>query len=291
MKSEESKKSGLSESFVTGVIAVVFLLVGYQTALFIHRAAVTEIAANRDVPDTVYVYREVNAVTEDPPVRTEQVAVRKNAVHQPGAEAVRINVPVAKVESFVFDPNTASIEDLCRLGFSPKQARSIDNYRKKGGVFSRKDDFARSYVVDDSVYRRLEPYIEIPKLDLNEADVEALDRLPGIGEWYAKKIVEYREELHGYSFTEQLLDIYNFGRERYEALNDLVTVEQPYRYPLWKLSSDSLRRHPYIRNHETARSIILFRDNNPEELWTVENLCLAGIISAADAERLGRCVL
>lgn len=291
MKSEESKKSGLSESFVTGVIAVVFLLVGYQTALFIHRAAVTEIAANRDVPDTVYVYREVNAVTEDPPVRTEQVAVRKNAVHQPGAEAVRINAPVAKVESFVFDPNTASIEDLCRLGFSPKQARSIDNYRKKGGGFSRKDDFARSYVVDDSVYRRLEPYIEIPKLDLNEADVEALDRLPGIGEWYAKKIVEYREELHGYSFTEQLLDIYNFDRERYEALNDLVTVEQPYRYPLWKLSSDSLRRHPYIRNHETARSIILFRDNNPEELWTVENLCLAGIISAADAERLGRCVL
>ena len=51
--SNESKKSGLSESFVMGVIALVFLMVGYQTAMFIHRAAVVRIAANRDSPDTV----------------------------------------------------------------------------------------------------------------------------------------------------------------------------------------------------------------------------------------------
>ena len=57
MKSKEDKKSGLSESFIIGVLALVFLLVGYQTALFIHRAAVTKIAANRDTPDTVFVYR------------------------------------------------------------------------------------------------------------------------------------------------------------------------------------------------------------------------------------------
>ena len=53
---ENENKSGLSESFVIGVIAIVFLVVGYQTALFIHRAAVTKIVAGRDHPDTVYVY-------------------------------------------------------------------------------------------------------------------------------------------------------------------------------------------------------------------------------------------
>ena len=56
---EKEKKSGLSESFVIGVIALVFLIVGYQTALFIHNAAVVKIAANRDHPDTVYVYERV----------------------------------------------------------------------------------------------------------------------------------------------------------------------------------------------------------------------------------------
>ena len=290
MKSEDSKRSGLSESFVTGVIAVVFLLVGYQTALFIHRSAVTEIAANRDSPDTVYVYREVQVAHNADPVKISDQTVRKNASHTPRAEAVRTNLPRVNVESFAFDPNTVSVEDLCRLGFSRKQAEAIENYRNKGGVFHRKEDFAKSYVVADSVYARLEPYIDIPLLDLDDADVQDLDRLPGIGEWYAKKIVEYREQLHGYSFKEQLMDIYKFDRERFDALSDLVTVGRPYEYPLWTLSADSLRRHPYIRNSETARSIILFRDNNPSELWKVENLCLAGILSKDDADRLMRCV-
>jgi hypothetical protein len=55
MKDKEKERGGLQQSFLTGVIALVFLLVGYQTALVIHRAAVVKIAANRDEPDTVFV--------------------------------------------------------------------------------------------------------------------------------------------------------------------------------------------------------------------------------------------
>lgn len=282
----------MAQSFVTGVIALVFLLVGYQTAMFIHEAAVMKVASNRDVPDTVYVYR---AVPESMPGDVERSGitdsvVRKNASHGKHAEKVRHEMPYPRTESFAFNPNTVSLEDLQRLGFSRKQAQSIDNYRQKGGVFRRKSDFAKSYVVADSVYKRLEPYISIPLIDLNQADSAEFDSLPGIGGWFASKIIEHRERLGGYSYKEQLMDIYRFDQEKFAALSDLVTISKPYRYPLWTLPADSLRLHPYIRNYETAHAIVLFRQNSDPRAWAVDSLASCGIISLETASKLSRCV-
>lgn len=295
MKSNESKKSGLSESFIIGVIAIVFLLVGYQTSLFIHRASVTKIAANRDYPDTVFVYREpasVSVAEVGAPVASAVIETveRHNSDHSPRAEAVRRNAPQPQSEPFMFDPNTVSVEDLCRLGFSIKQAESIDNYRKKGGKFRRKEDFAKSYVVSESVYARLEAYIDIPLVDLNIADSADFDALPGIGGWFASKMIEYRNKLGGYTCIEQLMEIYRFDQEKFDALSDLVCVRNPVYYPLWSLPADSLRLHPHIRNYETAKAIVLFRENNDPQDWTVHNLCVVGVLSEEDAERLARCV-
>ena len=323
MKRSESKRP--SESFILGVVALVFLIIGYQTAIFVYKAAVMKIAANRDEPDTVFIYQPLvdassgtisaSSTTDlsSLPVKTSgrqsfnteksgksssyaqssQTAVRKNAPHSPVAEAVRRNLPRRKVESFRFDPNTASEDELCRLGFSPKQARSIINYREKGGKFRRPEDFAKSFVVSDSIYRRLEAYIDIQQLDLNLADSAAFDALPGIGGWFASKMVEYRTRLGGYSYTEQLMDIWKFDQEKFDALADLVTVSPEYMtpYPLWTLPADSLRRHPYIRNYETARSIVLFRENTPQEKLTMDALIDAGILSPDYALKFSRCLI
>jgi len=298
MESSEKKNMGLSESFIVGVIAIVFLIMGYQTALFIHQAAVMKITANRDNPDTVYVRipmsRDSTAgVSDSKAYGAEAETVRRYAGHSPRARAVRDNVPRKTVETFRFDPNTVSVEDLCRLGFSPKQAQAIDNYRQKGGRFRRKEDFAKSYVVADSVFRRLESFIDIPLVDLNVADSAAFDALPGIGGWFATKMVEHRKALGGYSYKEQLMDIYRFDQEKFDGLKDLITVspENAVPYPLWTLPADSLRAHPYIRNLETAKAIVLYRENTPPDRWTIEALHQAGILSTDSATRLSRCAI
>ena len=285
-----------SESFVLGVVALVFLMIGYQVSAFVYKASVAKIVAGRDEPDTVYVYRNDSSAAgqEGEPVPSKEVSVvRHNSAHSPIAEAVRQNAPRKSVESFRFDPNTASVDDLCRLGFTPKQAQSIANYREKGGRFRRKSDFAKSFVVSDSIYRRLEPYIDIPLVDLTLADSAAFDALPGIGGWYASKMVEYRKALGGYSYKEQLMDIRNFDQEKFDALKDLITISQEHTtpYPLWTLPADSLRRHPYIRNLETARSIVLYRETMPCSEWTAKGLSEAGILADADAARLSRCLI
>lgn len=299
MQKKKDERSGLSESFIMGVIAIVFLLVGYQTALFVHNAAVTKIVAGRDCPDTVYICpKDTGKYPERAPVRSGneesgQVPGRRNARHDPLAEKVRTEAPRKKVESFRFDPNTASVDDLCRLGFTPKQAQSIANYRANGGRFRRKADFAESYVVSDSIFRRLEPYIDIPPVDLNTADSSAFDALPGIGGWFASRMIEYRTALGGYSHKEQLLEIYRFDKEKYDALSDLITVSPDYvtPYPLWTLPADSLRKHPYIGNMETARALVLYRENNPIAAYTIKGLAEAGVLSYDSSSRLEKCAI
>lgn len=332
MKDFNSNKDGKrpSASFVVGAVALLFLIVGYQAALFIHKAAVARIIANHDEPDTVFVYASENVrsatdVTADkrpdkaaPRYRkkpsgvpnssekafgTENKALvykkgsgsvnnsfHRNSEHSPQAEQIRRNNTPRKYESFRFDPNTASIDDLMRLGFTQKQAQSIDNYRKKGGRFRRRSDFAKSYVVEDSVFRRLEKYIDIPKIDINSADSVTFMSLPGIGKFFAGKMVSYRKELGGYSYPEQLMDIWHFDQEKFDNLKDLIKCDtlatQPY--SLWTLPEKDLAAHPYI-GKRAARSIVIFRENSQKAEWTVFNLQKAGILNPDKASKLARC--
>ncbi len=322
-ESYEEKKS-VGASLRIGAVAVTFLVIGYQAALFVNSSAVAQLIANRDAPDTVYVTdealaRRILAADASNPVLTEPVgtsqpsvedrdfdeksagqadkngggsggvSVRREATHSEAADRVYLKQRERKAESFPFDPNNVSVTDLQRLGFSEKQALSIDAYRKKGGRFRRNSDFAKSYVVSDSVFARLEPYIRIPKLDINAADSAAFDALPGIGGHFASKMVEYRERLHGYSYPEQLMDIRNFDEERYQGLSDLITVGPSEPYALWTLPGEQLAEHPYIGSRAAAHGIVLFRENHRAEDLTPEALGAAGILDSLSASRLARC--
>lgn len=313
-KSPEKKVSGTT--FKIGAIALTFLIIGYQAAVFIHRTAILRIESLRDSPDTVYITvapRMPETSTSGKPRNPDIAAgedigagagmggspasgprkyadtVRRAAAHSPVVNRVRERS--RKAENFRFNPNTATVEELVRLGFSDKQAASIDNYRKKGGRFRRKEDFAKSFVVSDEIYRRLESFIDIPLTDINRADSAAFDALPGIGPYFAAKMVEQRRRLCGYSNPEQLLDIYNFGEDRYSNLKDLVCCSPPRPYPLWSLPADSLRLHPYIGGWAEARGIVRFRENSPPDSLSAEALGRAGVLPADRAERLARCLI
>ena len=363
MDREVKKRKGLSASFVTGAVALVFLIVGYQVALFLNRTAISKILADRSSPDTVYIAYTIegnvqtakeqaapwtgsvndgNRTTGNGTVRNgadetgtarngtdgirtgskpDRIRTAKNGADGNGNDGTRSGRQVANkdirivsnapryridqntgertrpakrrpVENFMFNPNTASHDDFQRLGFSEKQASALVNYRNKGGIFRRKSDFAKSFVVADSVYRRLEPYIDIPLLDLNTADSAAFDGLPGIGGYFANKIIEYRTRLRGFSYKEQLMDIYRFDKEKYDALHDLVTVDisTSTPYPLWSLPEDSLAKHPYIGWH-AAHGISVYKSANPVEKWTMGGIIEAGILDPGMGDKLARCLI
>ena len=134
-----SAKNQHARSFKFGAVCLVFLLIGFQAALFVNKAAVLRIESLRDHPDTVYVVRYVGSGDEAAPLFGNEVGrssgtveggsttdtFRRNSAHSATAEKVRGNK--RQVESFRFNPNTVSVEDLQRLGFNQKQAQSIEN--------------------------------------------------------------------------------------------------------------------------------------------------------------------
>lgn len=91
---------------------------------------------------------------------------------------------------------------------------------------------------------------------LNGADTTSLKRIPGIGSWYARKIVQYGERLGGYVDVGQLLEIDGFPEEAlpYVTIGDV----SPRRLNANTASLSQLRRHPYI-NYYQAKAITDYR--------------------------------
>lgn len=156
------------------------------------------------------------------------------------------NGAAKKTSLHAFDPNTASAEELVALGVPEWTTRSIMKYRAKGGVFSTPEDFARMHGITVGLYKRLLPYIQIsedfkpaaelvgprtyPKfdqstptprdttlypekiktgqhIDINHADTNQLKKIPGVGSYFANKIVALRERYGGFNSLSQLLTI------------------------------------------------------------------------------------
>lgn len=70
------------------------------------------------------------------------------------------------------------------------------------------------------------PEPEAPqRLDLNTAQPSELEKLPGIGEVLAQRIIDFRERIGGFISTEQLMDVEGIGELKYNDIKDLIYVE------------------------------------------------------------------
>jgi len=62
-------------------------------------------------------------------------------------------------------------------------------------------------------------------ININTADSETLQKLPGIGPAYAERIIEWRKENGKFESKEQLLEIRGIGPVRLENIRPLITIE------------------------------------------------------------------
>lgn len=67
-------------------------------------------------------------------------------------------------------------------------------------------------------------FTEVGKVNVNEASAAELERLPGIGEVLAARIIAYREEHGPFQSLDELCNVSGIGRETIERIREYAEV-------------------------------------------------------------------
>lgn len=216
-------------------------------------------------------------------------------VYQPKANSYPQYNASSKAELFYFDPNTATEDELRRLGIRAKTVQTILNYRSKGGRFKQPEDINRIYGLSSNDKERLLPFVKIENaatsspsselvtannpsqpatavtnsfsekkskpIDINTADTAQWRSLKGIGSFYAKRIVNFREKLGGFYSIQQVGETYGLPDSTFQMIKPflLVNTAAIRQINLNTATVDELKVHPYIKGG-LAHAIINYRN-------------------------------
>lgn len=62
------------------------------------------------------------------------------------------------------------------------------------------------------------------RININTADLEELQKIPGVGEVKAKRIIEYREEHGPFGAAEEITNVTGIGDVSYEKMKEYITI-------------------------------------------------------------------
>jgi competence protein ComEA len=195
-----------------------------------------------------------------------------------------------KIETFTFDPNTATTTDWIRLGVREKTASTIQKYISKGGRFYKPEDIKKIWGLSKPDVQRLLPYVSIKnvareyprfekkefaknstsyaprviqKIDVNLADTAAFIALPGIGSKLSKRIISFRDKLGGFYSVEQVAETYLLPDSTFQKIKSYLFVSNSSikRININTASVDEMKAHPYIK-YNMANAIFQYRQQH-----------------------------
>lgn len=208
-------------------------------------------------------------------LKLEQVERKYNKSFAHSKKRQRYSVPPR-----AFDPNQYGLNDWMKLGLSKKQAIVVLKFTERG-IYSN-EQLQKIFVIPPELYEMIKdstvyPVREFTKnenkpsyaakkelvlVDVNSADQEKMETIPGVGPFYAKNIIKYRDRLGGFSKKEQLLEVWKMDVEKYTSIEKYIKINNSLiqQIPLNTVNIEQLKAHPYL-NWNIANSIIKMREN------------------------------
>ena len=177
-----------------------------------------------------------------------------------------------------FNPNTYSLSDWKNLGLSEKQSLVVLKFTSSG-IYSEQD-LKRIFVIPDILFELIRDSVIYPErfqnspnqeslkkqakqitlINLNTADTTEFMKIYGVGVFYAKQIISYREKLGGFFKKEQLLEVWKMTPETYEKIKDHVFINEMdvELIDINTVTIEELKLHPYLTWNQ-ANSIVKMR--------------------------------
>lgn len=180
------------------------------------------------------------------------------------------------------------LEPYIRISADYLPASSLAEVQQKRhsvyGSRRRNEDTSNAVDAETGEKKAYTPKIRVGEyIEANSADTTELMKIPGIGSYYARQIVRYRNQLGGYVSREQLLEIdENFPEEamKYVKIDD----NNVQKLRINQLTIAQLKRHPYI-NYYQARAISDYRRLHGR-IQSMSELKLMKEFSSSDIERI-----
>ncbi|TAF98436.1 MAG: hypothetical protein EAZ47_00290, partial [Bacteroidetes bacterium] len=145
-----------------------------------------------------------------------------------------------------FDMNTVTEQQLIAMGFREKLAHTFINYRNKGGRFYKWADVEKIYGLRAEEKAAIEPYLLFPEkasygnkgftskftktvspVAINTASQADWEQLPGIGPYFAARIIKYRNAKGGFTSVDDIAKTYGLAPETFEKIKPYLVLDAP----------------------------------------------------------------
>ena len=209
-----------------------------------------------------------------------------------------VEIEKRKPKRYPFNPNYITDFKGEKLGMSLDEIDRLLAFRKTNKFVNSKNEFQKVTKVSDSLLDEISLYFKFPDwvvkrnqsnsiskprkaqsyskktdnkkavstTDINKATAEDLQTISGIGPAFSERIIKYRSKLQGFSFNNQLYEVWGLEIEVVDRVLSIFKINQK---PIIKkinvniVEFKELLKNPYI-NYDLCIKIFNYRDEVAE---------------------------
>ena len=195
---------------------------------------------------------------------------------------------------YPFNPNYISDYKGYQLGMKTKEIDLLLAHRNKRLFVNSAKEFQEVTKISDSLLQAISPYFKFPdwvqkkdrekkeqfsfasktkknisditSSDINEATPYDFSLVKGVDEYLSERIIKYRSKLQGFSFPEQLFEVWGLEKEVADNILQVFSVQKKPRITKVNVNTASFKEvlsNPYI-DYELCVQIFEYKDEVAE---------------------------